>query len=257
MKILITGANRGLGREIAKQLVQGNLKLSQPHDIHLTARKLNLHQLDSFQDNSFVTISAMDLGEKNTIEFEKSIVDFPSFDYVIHTASPYSKSKLTQASHDELKEFLTCQYNETLLLTSLAQKLVDKGSLIATGAIIGDVINSDHIRAENPLYIGLSSLNKSYLRSVMSSLYQELPQKNIIHANLGTFRDNNDFAQEIIDGNALSTAYVAEILINMAEKKQKLEGFNINIMTKKEEMLMESFLLVKTEMNSQNNHFFR
>ena len=257
MKILITGANRGLGREIAMQLTQRNLKLSKPHDIHLTARKSNLHQLDSFQENNFVTISAMDLGEKNPSEFEKSMVNFASFDYVIHTASPYSKAKITEATPEELKEILTCQYNETLLLTSLAQKLVKNGSLVATGAIIGGVVGPDTIRANNTLYVGLSSLHKSYLRSLMSSLYQELPEKNIIHVNLGTFRDKDEYAQEIIDGNALSTSYVAELLIDLAEKKQKLESFNLNIMTKNEELLIEPFKLVKADMNSQNNHFFR
>ncbi|MBA2657124.1 MAG: SDR family oxidoreductase [Tatlockia sp.] len=256
MKILITGANRGLGREIAKHLIQRNQQLNKPHSIHLTARQNTLQQLNSSQDGSFVTIYAMDLAEKDPTEFKKSIKSFPSFDYVIHTASPYSKSKLTEATHEELKEILTCQYNETILLTFLAQNLVDYGSLVAAGAIIGGVVGPDYIRSDNSWYIGLSSLHKSYLRAVMSSLYQELPNKQIIHANLGTFRENDEFAQEIAGGNALSTTYVAERLIDLAENNQKLQSFNINILTKKEEELLETFKRVKEEVSSQNNHFF-
>ncbi len=243
MRILITGANRGLGKEIASQLLN---KHSNELSVVMTARRTA--DLQHFKAATTPSIEAIELNldEKSPDSFQHSLQQLRSlgkFDFIFHTASPYFKTRLLESTPEQTASILMAQQNEFLLLTSLAKELTSNGSMLAAGAVVSAVTGPTNVNADNPWYAGMFSFYKSSLRALMACLYQELPNNRVIHVNLGTFCDEADTQNEHLkSGKAMTTQQVAAQLIEAAMKADyRLNGFNIDVMSKSELAQLEEY----------------
>jgi NADP-dependent 3-hydroxy acid dehydrogenase YdfG len=229
MRVLITGANRGLGNAITKQLLHAYTPLT----LHVTARDLNGFDLSMYAaTTSTISYHQLHLDDENPANISAFTRSLPSFNQIFHIASPYNKTNLQQATAADLNTITTCQRNELMLLTQLSRKLIDGGSLVAAGSIVGVVTDPATSLPNHPWYAGLFSLYKANLRSIMACLYQEMPNHRIIHANLGAFLDESEANNESLkSGNALTTQLVAKTMIELATSKSETKDFNVDIMS--------------------------
>ncbi len=244
--ILVTGANRGLGKEIARQLLGA---LSKDESLYVSTRSIEksrefiVEAKKNYPNASErLHLFELDLEQKEQKKMFELAGELPSFNYIFHVASPYIQTLLLKASPEEFLNFMTCERNETLFLCNFAKKLEKNGCLLATGAIIGRVIAGENISMEHPWYIGLSSHQKAVLSATMAALFQEMPNHRIIHANIGAFRDGREdksFEEQIKKFEVLSTQDLASRLIRLARSSEKLAGFNIDFVTKMESQEME------------------
>lgn len=229
MRVLITGANRGLGNAIAKQLLHSDTPLT----LHVTARDLKCFDLSNYAaTTSTISYHQLHIDDENPANISSFTSSLPSFNHIFHIASPYNKTNLLQAPAADLNAITTCQRNELLLLTQLSRKLIDGGSLVAAGSIVGAV--SDHATSQpnHPWYAGLFSLYKANLRCIMACLSQEMPNYRIIHANLGAFLDESEVNNESLkNGNVITTQSVANTMIDLATSKSATNNFNVYIMS--------------------------
>lgn len=229
MRVLITGANRGLGNAITKQLLQAGIPLT----LHVTARDLNSFDLSKYEaTTSTIVYHKLHIDDENPANISAFTSSLPSFNHIFHIASPYNKTNLQQGTQADLNTITTCQRNELLLLSQLSRKLIDGGSLVAAGSIVGVV--SDHANSlpNHPWYAGLFSLYKANLRSIMACLYQEMPNHRIIHANLGAFLDESETDNELLkSGHVFTTQSVAKTMIDLATSKSATINFNVDIIS--------------------------
>lgn len=232
LNFLVTGANRGLGKEIVTQL----RKQYPASEIVVTARQLK--DLEFYREPPYFLqrdhFHQLDLNDTNKFTSRDFVEKMPIFTHVFHTASPYNKITLQNASLDDFDNLYTCQRNEASLLTELLKqkKLQENGVLIAAGAIVSAAVgSSQNIVSTHPWYAGLFSMYKSHLRILMAGLHQEMQQHRIIHANLGTFCDENEVNNDYLkNGLALTTQEVANQLITIALSPKKLDRYNVDIM---------------------------
>lgn len=229
MRVLITGANRGLGNAIAKQLLQAGMPLT----LHVTARNLNSYDLskDNATTNT-ILYHQLHIDDENPANIFAFTSTLPSFNHIFHIASPYNKTNIQQSTEADLNAISIWQRNELMLLNQLSKKLIHGGSLVAAGSIVSIVSDPATAQPNHPWYAGLFSLYKANLRSIMACLYQEMPNHRIIHANLGAFLDESEANDESIkSGHIFSTQSVAKTMIDLATSKSATINFNVDIMS--------------------------
>ncbi len=245
MNILVTGANRGLGLTVVNALIK-HLPTDLSHTLFLTGRNLDslnaaVHTSKTIIPNNinYRTFQCAFKHQEDTLDFLSGL---PVLDHVFHTAAPYSHSKLSEASLEERAIFESFAAAESTLLIEANKKLTFNGSLIAAGAIIAETVHPKTPDA-HPWYIGLSSIQKATLRSVMGGLAQERTENHrIAHANLGTFISNKTAAnqEKITAGLVLATEDVATQLVHLALSTEPLPDFNIDMMSATEQVMLNT-----------------
>lgn len=247
MRVLITGANRGLGDVITQQLLRANTPLT----LHLTARDLSVFGASKYTSTtSTISYHQLHLDDENPTKILELTDALPPFNHIFHIASPYDKTNLQQAALVDLLAMTTCQRNELLLLRQLSKKLIEGGSLIAAGSIVSAVTAPATSQPNHPWYAGLFSLHKANLRSIMACLYQEMPHHKIIHASLGEFHDESDIDNESLKSDkALTTQCIANTLINLATSKSTITNFNVDLMSKYEFLTLQQLLASNNSRN--------
>lgn len=246
MNILVTGANRGLGLSIIRSLLH-KLPSGSQHHLYLTARDLD--KLDTSLKTNLPSIPSnfkLHLHEYNFSDTPStlSLLDgLPELDHIFHTAAPYSRTPVIEASAAEREEFGAFSKAEETLLIDGAKKLPKGGSLIATGAIICETVNPK-VPASHPWHCGLSSIQKAHLRTIIGALAQELgTEYKMIHANLGTFVEPEGNEEKIAAGEVLSIDDVAETLTSCALSDECLSDFNIDILSESEKEKLDELRL--------------
>lgn len=225
MKVLITGANRGLGKCVVTQLSPYVRKL------YVASRDPELMQKDFQADGiNFYQAIPFDLAESDFEKIWEPFADLSMMDAVIHTASPYIPKKLSLVSDDEMDFIARCVTNEVKFLTKISKHLNPYNArLILTSSIIS--LPGNRTR-------GIMSWAKSSLDAIAEILHHELPKGvKIFNFNLGTFRDDKGLVES---GDAISTDLIAEKIKNAAIGIFNIPGYELCLKAPNDDTLIES-----------------
>jgi short-subunit dehydrogenase len=209
MKILITGANRGLGENLTREFLKNK------NNLYLTARKES--SLAEFE-NADVKKYELDLSSLVSINnFFKNEDSFEELDLIIHCASSF-EGTLKDSSYSEL-DIWSNSYSAALKLSKFASRKLSKtGKLIFIGSVVG---SEGHISESCVPY----SVYKGTLKLLAEGFQKEFG-KSAIYINLGGFRD------EATD-EYLQTNQVVSSILNIAETDYR--DIQFNLMSKKDE----------------------
>jgi hypothetical protein len=221
LNILITGANRGLGKKLAQKILQ---EVQNVRQIALTSR--DIKDLD-FNDDRILKLP-LDLSA-NHLEFYGSpfyagIQKSQPFTHIIHCASPYQTTAMTEACHSELTICGAVMANQVLLLPALLEKIVPGGTLLVCGSVSGEPVISYEMRSDN--FCLLHCLQKSGLRDLITRLYCAMPDNRIIHANMSGFVDS---VPEDEGDNILALDFVVQKLLELVFSSEVLTSCNVDI----------------------------
>jgi hypothetical protein len=220
-KVLITGINRGLGVALAKMLTNMN------YEIFATARPEKIANFGILQDREgFAVKSCMGwdlLSQPNAQKIDEILAMVPGdLHAVIHCASPYSRTLLTDTSREELMQYSNVICNDTIFLQAVANRMKQQ-HICSVLAITGSVIGLPHID-----YRGMIGLVKSHQRQLAGVLdFESNPARgeekllHIRHFNLGSFRENSAVLQE--PEQFIPEEFVAEVIVNSLEYPEKYE----------------------------------
>jgi len=203
--VLITGANRGLGKLISKKMA------AQGWEVYVTARNADLLSSEFKRDG---------INYKNCIDWNlcatpsqqrinQIFAELPNtISAVVHCASPYMKTPLLESSPEEIVAYSNSMQNDILFSKAAVDKLKTSGNnsvLAITGAVIG---------LPNYFSLGMMGLLKANQRQLAGVLEQELKSDpgnkvHVRHFDLGSFVD------EVTDPyKQISTEFVANTIID-------------------------------------------
>lgn len=244
MKFFITGVNRGLGLSVLRSLLKNPALSNSSNQIIVTGRnKIALQTalapyLDSMPLNIDLSLNQFTFSKTSPISH--LLAGSSDFDHVFHTASPFSRTRLIDASEEEIQSFADFSAVENSLLIQAAKKLKQGGSLIASGAVIGETVVS-YAPSSHPWHCGLSSLHKAGLSSILGALAQEYGTKRkIIYANLGTFVERQDNEAKIAEDEVLDINSIADKLVELALSSDVPPNFNVDILSRTEQVTLSA-----------------
>lgn len=211
MKILITGANRGLGRELAKKFQTPN------NSLFLTAR--NIESLNDFSDS---TLYSLNLNSSKSISsFFNNVGLNDNFDLIVHCASPF-EGTLESNRYDDF-DLWSNSFGVALKLSKLGlHKLNDDGKLIFIGSVAG-----------MPGHISKSCVPYSVYKGSLSLLAEGFckeAKKTGLYINLGGFRDEPS-------DEYLKTSTVVAELLKFANDSNKAQQVNLDLMSDKDKTI--------------------
>lgn len=203
MKILITGANRGLGLKLTENFLHNENKL------YLTAR--DKKSIKSFE-NENVEVFEFDLNSLESINtFFNNSDQIEDLDLIVHCASSF-EGTLNDSSYEEL-DIWSNSYSAAIKLSKLAsEKLTKNGKLIFIGSVVG---NEGKISKSCVPY----SVYKGSLK-LLAEGFQKETTKAAIYINLGGFRDD-------ISDNYLQTVDVVAAIDNLSQNDYKNSVYNL------------------------------
>jgi NADP-dependent 3-hydroxy acid dehydrogenase YdfG len=206
-KVLVTGANRGLGFEVVKALS------GVPHlyEIHATARDTvclkSLFQYKKILAHQYL----YDLITTKPEELQNLIMSIKP-DVIINCASPYSLKPLREMTIEETTQYYHCALLDAVLtqtFVNICKEEKTTGVLVHTGAIIG--MPNFHER-------GLVGMLKSNQLKLINTTAHEVidihPPIYPRYINLGSFRDEVAPQDE---KKFLKTADIAIAIVDMIE----------------------------------------
>jgi hypothetical protein len=225
--IMVIGSSRGLGKEISNLLIK-NYKFKR---LIVTSR--NIENLNDLKFDDILQIK-FDLSDRPALffenEFYKMLCNEEKIDYIFYCASPYCNERIKVASKENLVDSANVIANDFICLRELALKMSSEGCLIVSGAVGSERVNGFTSYPKNGMgnisFGTLHSLHKGQVKDIMCCLYQEFPEKRIIHTNISEFKDEVD--QSLAD-DCLTTRFVAEKLLFLALNDIKLDSFSFDI----------------------------
>lgn len=224
MHVLITGANRGLGKRIATKLSPLVKQL------YVASRDPDQMEEDYKANNiAFHKALPLDLSVNHFSELWEPFKGLNKFDAIIHAASPYIPKKLTETSDDEADFIGRCVKNEMLFLKNVSQYLnPNKARLIVTSAIIAEPGSRSR---------GIMSWSKSSLDALAEILHYELPSGvKVLNFILGTFRDDETLIES---GDAISIDFVAEKIKDAALGIYNIDTYQVCLKAPNDAKLLE------------------
>lgn len=198
-RILITGASSGLGLEVAKLLIRQHPLF----EFYLTARET--HRLTMHNSSTTLNKLPLDLSQPSN-EFINSsaykTLQKTKFDHILHAASPYYKTRLSEATPEELLINANVIGNELLLLTQLSKNLLDDGSLVVCGSMGSERYSLERAKKfssvlDDDLPCSIHSMHKGATRDLILCLHRDFPRKNIIYTNLSGFTHEGEVEKNI------------------------------------------------------------
>lgn len=163
--ILITGASKGIGREIAKGLFEGQ-------NLYLTARSEELLK-EVAGDVNAKSYFVCDLSSKNDLENLAKFIEENSIDVLINNAGEYVYGSIDEMSYEQVSEIFSVNLLAPTYLCSAVSKNMKQqkwGRIINIGSISGVM---------GEAYASLYSCSKSGLIGLSKALALELAQFNI------------------------------------------------------------------------------
>lgn len=227
MKILLTGANRGLGKLVASYLSPSIEQL------FITARDTQeMAKNYRSQGINFHKAIPFDLNTDSFDHVWAPFSDFSNLDAVIHIASPYIPKKFLEATTDEIAVITRCATNEVKFLSKISTCLnSNHGKLIVTSAILA----IPGYRAK-----GLMSWYKSSLDAIAEILSHELPASvKVFNFNLGTFREDPNL---VSSGDAIASDFVAQKIRDAALGELHIDGHEICLKAPNDDQLLENLI---------------
>lgn len=173
--ILVTGANKGIGYEIVRQLTQLG------HTVILTARDSSkgiAAQQALMNENLPVHFLPLDISQEKSIEqaFQKIKTDFGRLDVLINNAAILLKEDQSLVN-DDFKIFLETINNNSIAQLTVTRTLLplipSGGRIIFTSSGGGSM--SDPVGGWSPSYC----ISKSLLNAIARHLAAELSDRNI------------------------------------------------------------------------------
>jgi 3-oxoacyl-[acyl-carrier protein] reductase len=182
---LITGANRGLGLELAKKLVRDKW------DVAVTGRDV-AHLKAVYAEEKVPVVGAFELklteGSTPLDQIQKMIDSIPNLGLVVHNASPYMTKSFLKTSAKEFEDYSQCMLRDNLIAHASLLKLSQYpkgGLLVITGAVIG--VPGFYNRG----LMGMVKANQRVLAGVCETEGKPLNVK-VKHLTLGSFADKVD-----------------------------------------------------------------
>lgn len=181
--VLITGANRGLGKELARKLSKEG-----GWDIYVTARDPDTLASEYKKEGiNFIKAIKLDLFKSESKTVIDMFNELPALSAVIHCASPYTQKKFLEHNLEEIEQYNHCMKIDAVIMRQAVVTMEDvnqQSSLVVTGAVIGQV--NFHKRG----LIGLVKAQQRQLCGILDHECQEKKNKVYVrHLNLGSFRD--------------------------------------------------------------------
>lgn len=218
-RILITGANRGLGLAIAQRFFAKEWSLS------VTGRDLaalrSVYQEKSMESQFF----SLDLmANDSEAQIEALFDEEAKFDAIVHCASPYTMERFLDSSIDTMRQYTNCMFSDQLIAMRAIGHLKDSGSFLATGAVVG-----------LPDFFGKGEIGllKSHQRQLMGICAHEVAERElpvyVKNLDLGTFRD------DVVDPDSeLSTEYVVDAIGKIIENPDRFPN-TVHLLSKSNE----------------------
>lgn len=217
MNVLITGANRGLGLQLAKEFEKAG------HKVFVTGR--DLEKLKTSLNEAGINNDCcyqLDISESDSIRnFFHNFKKFNEMDRVIHCASLYGNS-LKESSEKDYVSWGNA-YEFALNLAGVCVNSLKPGSrVVFVGSIAGKIGKISANFAPYGIY-------KEALRLISEGLDKEGAERDIrsIYINLGSFRDKET------EGCILTEDVIRAIISATDEKSPMLAG-QIDLMSAKE-----------------------
>jgi NADP-dependent 3-hydroxy acid dehydrogenase YdfG len=192
MKIIITGANKGLGLQLCKTLIQDG------HQVYGLSK--NVDNLENIKNPNF-QFYQVDI--RNHIEIENVVnqINYKnnSIDILINNAAVYLKSELLESSNEQINSVIDTNVKGTIFTTRavLSKLLNGPGKIL----MINSVAGTHGIKNES-----IYSASKFALNGFSDSLQIELKQKNIFITNIypgginsTLWNDNNQYPGDTHD----------------------------------------------------------
>lgn len=203
MRILITGANRGLGLKLTESFLDDENKL------YLTAR--NIESIKKFEIEN-VEVFEIDLNSLDSINtFFNTCNQIEELDLIVHCASPF-EGTLKDSSYEDLDIWGNAYLNALKLSKLAAQKLKNTGKLILIGSVVG---NEGRVSKSCVPY----SVYKGSLKLLAEGFQKEFG-KTAIYLNLGGFRDEKT-------DEYLQTEDVISAISNLSKIDYKNSVYNL------------------------------
>lgn len=206
MKALITGASSGIGRDIARVLVQKG------YDLIIVARRQNLLEELSKDLNTNVQIEVLDISDKNNCY--KLVEKYPDVDVLINNAGFGKFGEFTELDIEEEIKMI----NTNIVAVQTLTKLYLKRMEARNSGYIMNVASVAGLMPSGPL-MATYYASKAYVVSLTRAISKELKIKNsnvhICALCPGPVKTNFDNVADVkFSLKGLPSEYVAKYAVN-------------------------------------------
>ena len=207
--VIITGASRGIGLELAKKILEQGAKVS------ICARDV-LGISEKFFSNDDVFIKRCDISDARQVrEFiRESYVKFNNIDVVINNAAIGIFKKVENYGVDDWKQVIDINLNGSFYICHEAISFLQKKRTSPKGYIfnIGSVSHNTMVN-ESSAY----SSSKAAMKIFSDHLYNELREESILVTYLAAGSVNTSFSMRNKDNTAwkITPGEISDIIISI------------------------------------------
>lgn len=197
--ILVTGASRGIGKQIARELTQSG------YEVFITSRNLSTIEAiaDEIKAKGFF---ACDLGDKNQLENLGEFILEKNITAIVNNAGEYIYGEIETMNLEKIDEIFAVNLLAPIFLSSKATNEMKKqrwGRIINIGSISGVM---------GEAYASLYSGSKSGLVGFSKALALELAQFNITVNTINPGWVNTELGLDSIDKSDFSLSETIETI---------------------------------------------